>query len=290
MSFRRVITGHDSSGAAIFLADEQVESIGAGGFSYEPIWATDNAPIVPNDGSIPKHPVFFPVPGGSRVITWVAQPEGAAAPEATPEELDAAAPGLFGHMEADEPGMHTTQTIDIDIVMSGEIGGADRRYVDAEIDTIEQRPRQLALVVNAAARGATAGPARFHERSVLCQLAQHHKVLQALARQNAHGGEKGERNRQVVVAAFLGQISRRQIDRDALRRKRQAKCPQRCPHPLAALAHRLVGKADDGEGDGPRRDHDLDVDGQDVDALESHGPHFCLHVVLPVSENNHRTN
>ena len=121
MSFRRVITGHDPSGAAVFLADEQVESISAGGFSYDPIWATDNAPIVPNDGSIPKHPSFFPVPGGSRVITWIAHPEGHVAPEVTPEEFEAAAPGMASHMEADEPGMHTTQTIDIDIVMSGEI-------------------------------------------------------------------------------------------------------------------------------------------------------------------------
>lgn len=121
MSFRRVITGHDSSGASIILADEQVESITAGGFSYDPMWATDVATVVPNDGGIPNRPAFFPVAGGIRVLTWVAAPSGAIAPDATPEEIEAAAPGLAAHMESDEPGMHTTQTIDVDVVMLGEI-------------------------------------------------------------------------------------------------------------------------------------------------------------------------
>jgi mannose-6-phosphate isomerase-like protein (cupin superfamily) len=121
MPFRRVITGHDSSGASIIVADERVESIAAGGFSYDPMWATDVAAVVPNDGGIPNRPAFFPAAGGIRVITWVAAPSGAIAPDATPEEIEAAAPGLAAHMEPDEPGMHTTQTIDVDVVLSGEI-------------------------------------------------------------------------------------------------------------------------------------------------------------------------
>jgi mannose-6-phosphate isomerase-like protein (cupin superfamily) len=121
MSFRRVTTGHDASGASIILADEQVESIAAGGFSYDPMWASDVAAVVPNDGSIPNRPAFFPAAGGTRVLTWVAAPSGAIAPDATPEEIEAAAPGLLRHMEADDPGMHTTQTIDVDVVMRGEI-------------------------------------------------------------------------------------------------------------------------------------------------------------------------
>ena len=121
MPFRRVITGHDSSGASIILTDELVESIAAGGFSYDPMWATDAAALVPNDGGIPNRPAFFPASGGTRVLTWVAAPTGAIAPDATPEEIEAAAPGLAGHMEPDEPGMHTTQTIDVDVVLRGEI-------------------------------------------------------------------------------------------------------------------------------------------------------------------------
>ena len=118
---RRVITGHDSTGAAVFLSDEMVDSISAGGFSYDPLWATDNAPVVPNDGSIPTGIDFFPAPGGSRVVTWIAEPHGAVAPESTLEEFEAAAPGMASFMEADDPGMHTTPTIDINVVLSGEI-------------------------------------------------------------------------------------------------------------------------------------------------------------------------
>ncbi len=121
MSFRRVITGHDSDGNAVILTDERVETIRAGAFAYDSMWATDEPAVVPNDGSIPERPSFFPASGGTRVFTWVAAPQNYSGPAATPDEMEAAAPGLAAHMEADAPGMHTTQTIDVDIVVSGEI-------------------------------------------------------------------------------------------------------------------------------------------------------------------------
>src|SRR5262249_40429043 len=37
------------------------------------------------------------------------------------EELMAALPGLAEAMEPDNPGMHTTDTVDFDVVMSGEV-------------------------------------------------------------------------------------------------------------------------------------------------------------------------
>jgi hypothetical protein len=54
-----------------------------------------------------------------------------------------------------------------------------------------------------------------------------------------------ERDRQVVVAAFLGQVGRRQIDGELLRRHRQARRVQRRLNPLAAFGHRLVCQADE---------------------------------------------
>jgi mannose-6-phosphate isomerase-like protein (cupin superfamily) len=120
MSFRRVTTGH-RDGKAVILTDEQVPSTTAGSFSFDPMWATDAPCVVPNDGSLPAHPQFFPGPGAARVITWVIHPDGADLPAATPEEFEAAAPGMGAHLEPDNPGMHTTQTVDVDIIMSGEI-------------------------------------------------------------------------------------------------------------------------------------------------------------------------
>jgi mannose-6-phosphate isomerase-like protein (cupin superfamily) len=121
MGVRRVVTGHSESGKAVIVADEEVASISIGGMAYDPMWASDLPAIVPNDGSIPSNPTFFPGPGAARVFTWTAEPASSAAAMLSPEEVEHRAPGLLAHMEVDEPGMHTTQTIDIDVVLSGEI-------------------------------------------------------------------------------------------------------------------------------------------------------------------------
>jgi quercetin dioxygenase-like cupin family protein len=50
-------------------------------------------------------------------------------------EFDELLPGLAGHMEVDDPGMHTTATIDFEVVLSGT--------VPLELDdgaTVELRP------------------------------------------------------------------------------------------------------------------------------------------------------
>jgi hypothetical protein len=90
------------------------------------------------------------------------------------------------------------------------------------------------------------------------------------------------------VAAFLGKIGGREIDADALRRQRQPQRAQGRPHPFAALADRLVGQADDREGEIAGRHQHLHIDAQDLGPLEGHRAHLCLHQVL-LLENNHRT-
>ena len=77
----------------------------------------------------------------------------------------------------------------------------------------------------------------------------------------AHRGEQAERDRQIVMRAFLGQIGGREVDRDPLRRQRQADRGERGMDPLAALRHRLVGQADDEEFRQARGDLHLHLDG-----------------------------
>ncbi len=89
-----------------------------------------------------------------------------------------------------------------------------------------------------------------------------------VVRNGADRRHQPERDRQIVVAAFLGQIGRREIDGDAPRRQRQPGRDHRRAHPLARFRNRLVGQTDDGEGRHPRRHLHLDVDGPDLDALE----------------------
>ena len=47
------------------------------------------------------------------------------------------------------------------------------------------------------------------------------------------------------MRSFLGQIRRRQIDHDSLRRQRQPHCRDCTAHALATFGDRLVGQPDD---------------------------------------------
>ena len=95
---------------------------------------------------------------------------------------------------------------------------------------ISPRPSALAPI----AAGST--PATGGDAAVERQLAEHHMLADRIGRDGAHRHHQPERDRQVVMAAFLRQIGRREIDGDALRRQRQAGGVQRRMHPLAAFA------------------------------------------------------
>ena len=73
------------------------------------------------------------------------------------------------------------------------------------------------------------------------------------------------------MAALLGEVGRGEVAGDAARRQGKADGRPRRAHPLAALAHRLVGQADDGEGRQARPHRHLDVDFQHFHALEGDG-------------------
>ena len=77
-------------------------------------------------------------------------------------------------------------------------------------------------------------------------------------------------DREIVMAAFLGQIGGGQIDRDALGRKGQAAGGQGGADALAAFGHGLVGKADEGEGDDAGRNLNLNIDRQRLDTQKCH--------------------
>ena len=109
------------------------------------------------------------------------------------------------------------------------------------------------------------------QRAVEAELAEHGEARERVRRHRADRRHQAERDRQVVVAAFLRQVGGREIDGDAARRQRQPGGDQRGAHPLARFRHRLVGQADDVEGRQPGRDLHLDIDGARLDALERNG-------------------
>ena len=68
-------------------------------------------------------------------------------------------------------------------------------------------------------------PARSSHRAPVRPAAT--KPRQRVVRHRADRGHQAERDRQVVVAAFLGQVGRREVDGDAARRQRQARGGER---------------------------------------------------------------
>ncbi|MGB7888547.1 MAG: cupin domain-containing protein [Xanthobacteraceae bacterium] len=99
MKVRRVITGHDASGKAVFKIDEIVKDLKVGrpGATVAPIWMTEGFPV-DNDGSADtsKRQVGTTLAGGTvlRVVEF--------------------SPGVQARN-------HRTDSIDYAIIMSGEI-------------------------------------------------------------------------------------------------------------------------------------------------------------------------
>jgi hypothetical protein len=123
MKVRRVVTGHDGSGKAVFASDEQVDGLDVWGSEYHRLWGGDATPSFPDDGAPPAQPMYFPPVGGFRFGMFTLPPEGAPRPAvdgADPfAEFEAKLPGLLAYMEPDDPGMHTTDTIDFEVILSG---------------------------------------------------------------------------------------------------------------------------------------------------------------------------
>ena len=79
------------------------------------------------------------------------------------------------------------------------------------------------------------------------------------------------------MAAFLEHIGGREVDRDALRRQREADGGQRGAHTFARFPHRLVRQADNLEGGQAAGHVHLHIDIEHIDALEGDGGNMRDH-------------
>jgi hypothetical protein len=115
MQVRQVVTGHDAQGRAVFVQDKQVDGMpipGLGELAF--LWSADGPAIYPSAGSNPAAPSLFPPVSGIRFLIATYSPEYdvITAPEA--------ASGV--HVaDGDEPGMHTTDSTDFGVVLSGNV-------------------------------------------------------------------------------------------------------------------------------------------------------------------------
>lgn len=129
MSVRRVVTGHDAAGKAVVAEDSQVDPVTTAltpGSEFHILWGADSTRHFPDDGSEPAHVTYFPPVGGFRFGLFSVPPEGTAPAadidlNAAFAEFETKLPGLAAHMEPDAPGMHTTATVDYEVVLDGEV-------------------------------------------------------------------------------------------------------------------------------------------------------------------------
>ena len=106
------------------------------------------------------------------------------------------------------------------------------------------------------------------DRAIEAEFAEHRVAGERIARQRAHRRHQPERDRQVVVTAFLRKVGRCEVHSDAAGGQREAGGDQRRMHAVARLAHRLVREADDAEGRQPGRHLHLHIHMQGLDTLE----------------------
>jgi hypothetical protein len=131
--FRRVVTAVDEKGRSFVSEETPLEPVEVSllpGVGIYSVWGYDEVPRVPVEQPSPVHTPFFPKPPGSRFGIIRFPPASAATAAADVDEATLGAlvaeceeklPGLIGVLEPDGSGMHTTQTVDYDIVLAGEL-------------------------------------------------------------------------------------------------------------------------------------------------------------------------
>ncbi len=130
MGVRRVVTGHDQAGKAVFVGDDVVAPVTLAllpGSEFHRLWGADSPRRFPDDGTRPESTTYFPPVGGFRFGLFTVPPDdGQGTPVMDRDitralvELEEKLPGLARYVEPDNPGMHTTATIDYGIVLSGQ--------------------------------------------------------------------------------------------------------------------------------------------------------------------------
>jgi len=124
---RLVVTG-EKDGKAVVASDTAVAPVELSmlpGYQFHRLWGSDVPPALPADGSRLASPRYFPPVGGFRFGFFTIGPDGFTLPDdfdlvRALDELNERLPGMAEVMEPDNPGMHTTDTVDIDVVISGQ--------------------------------------------------------------------------------------------------------------------------------------------------------------------------
>jgi mannose-6-phosphate isomerase-like protein (cupin superfamily) len=129
MDIRCIVTGQNASGKSIIVRNTPVKPVSVAlfpGYEFHRIWGSDSAPKLPSDGTPPAQPGYFPTTNGFRFAFFTLPPDTRTRADqidtaSALEEVQQKLPGLLDALERDHPGMHTTDTVDFDVVISGEV-------------------------------------------------------------------------------------------------------------------------------------------------------------------------
>ena len=129
MDIRCVVTGQDASGKSLIMRDKGVQPVSVGllpGYEFHRVWGSDSVVDLPSAGAAPKQPRYFPAKNGFRFGFFTLPPATKTRSErivtaSALEEMKEKLPGMMDVLEPDHPGMHMTDTVDFDIVISGEV-------------------------------------------------------------------------------------------------------------------------------------------------------------------------
>jgi mannose-6-phosphate isomerase-like protein (cupin superfamily) len=124
-----VVTGQNKSGRSVIVRNSPAAGVSLEllpGYEFFRLWGSDSVVSLPSDGTPPSFPRYFPPKHGFRFGFFTIPPDSATtndqlASPAAFAEVQQKLPGLIDVMEADHPGMHTTDTVDYDVIVSGEV-------------------------------------------------------------------------------------------------------------------------------------------------------------------------
>lgn len=132
MEIRRVVAGADRDGRSHIVSDELAPAAysftSLPGQGFVQIWRTGPGSVVPSTGPDPTDvtgPVLPGPRGTSFLLVSIAPDSAVTHPDFDPiragQEFGTYSADLAATMEPDAPGMHTTDTVDYGIVISGEV-------------------------------------------------------------------------------------------------------------------------------------------------------------------------
>lgn len=129
MQVRRVVTGQEANGRSVVVEDDLVDPVTVAlfpGAEFHRIWGDDVRPALPSDGTPPNAPTHFPPAEGFRfgMFTMAPEAQGIKAdpdPDEALAEIQRKLPGLIDVLDPDGAGMHRTDTVDFNLIVSGEV-------------------------------------------------------------------------------------------------------------------------------------------------------------------------